>query len=248
MKLKVIASGSSGNCYILSSPTGSLLLECGVPWGMIQKGLKFDLANVIGCLVTHEHNDHSKAAVDVMNAGIDVYMSMGTAKALGLYGEYFRLCLACSKVQLNIKDFAILPFNSEHDAAEPLGFLIQYRPTGEKILFLTDSYYSKYRFKGLNYIMIECNYILDTLDWNIEHGYINEAMKPRLLQSHFSLEHVKQFLRANNLSQCREIILLHLSENNSDAGRMVQEIRKATGIEPKMAAPGLEVPLELYPY
>lgn len=184
-----------------------------------------------------------------MDAGIDTYMSTGTAKALGLYGEHYRLCLMSAGIQnRGIRDFTILPFDIEHDAAEPLGFLIQYRPTGEKLLYLTDSYYSKYRFVGLNYILIESNYIKETLDRNIESGIIDEALKLRLLKSHFSLEHVKQFLKANDLSQCRKIMLLHLSDANSDATRMVQEIQELTGIDTVAVEAGLEVELSLYPY
>lgn len=55
MRLKVLASGSKGNCYILQSPTGSLLIEAGIPWKEIQKGLDFDLRQVVGCLISHEH-------------------------------------------------------------------------------------------------------------------------------------------------------------------------------------------------
>lgn len=73
-------------------------------------------------------------------------------------------------------------------------------------------------------------------------------MKPRLLQSHFSLENVKGFLKANDLSQCQEIILLHLSDRNSDADRMFREIYVETGIMPKIADKGLEVELNMYPY
>jgi len=142
----------------------------------------------------------------------------------------------------------VLSFETQHDAADPRGFLIKYRPTGEKLLFLTDSYYSKYTFSGLNYILIECNYIKETLDANIEAGYVDERMKPRLLQSHFSLAHVKEFLQANDLNQVREILLLHLSSMNSDSIRMIKEIKKATGITPKIAESGLEVNLDLYPY
>ena len=142
----------------------------------------------------------------------------------------------------------MVSFDTEHDAEDPRGFLIQYSPTGERLLFLTDSYYSKYRFPGLNYICIECNYIKETLDQNIANGYVDEAMKPRLLQSHFSLEHVKDFLRANDLSQCRKIILLHLSDSNSDAKRMIHEIEDMAGIETVVAEAGLELELSLYPY
>ena len=248
MKLKVLDSSSKGNCYLIESPTGSLLLECGLPWREIQKGLNFDLSNVVGCLVTHEHKDHSKAACDVMKCGIDAYMSAGTAKALSAYGLYYRLHVIGAGIQFKLRDFIIMPFDTEHDAYEPLGFLIQYHPTDFKTLFLTDSYYCKYKFSGLNAILIECNYIKEALDANIAAGLIDERMKPRLLKSHFSLEHVIQFLKANDLSQVREIILLHLSSQNSDAARMIKEIKEATGIMPKIAQPGLSVELELYPY
>ena len=73
-------------------------------------------------------------------------------------------------------------------------------------------------------------------------------MKPRLLQSHFSLENVKEFLKANDLSQCREIILLHLSDRNSSEQQMIREIEELTGIKPKVADKGLKVELDLYPY
>lgn len=246
MKLKVLGSGSSGNSYILESPTGSLLIEAGIPWKQILQGLNYDISKIVGCLISHEHQDHSRAVNDAMKAGIDVYMSGGTMDLWPMFNH--RMNLIRSGKQFIIGDFAILPFNVEHDANEPLGFLIQYRTTKERLLFITDSYYCKYKFRDINYLLIECNYIKETLDENIENGYIPEAMKPRLLQSHFSLENVKEFLKANDLSQCREIILLHLSDRNSDQEQMIREIREVTGIAPKIADKGLEVELNLYPY
>lgn len=160
----------------------------------------------------------------------------------------YRLMPVVAGLQFDVADFAILPFDVQHDAEQPLGYLIQYRPTGFKTLFITDSYYCKYKFRGVHLLMIECNYIKETLDQNIADGRIPEAMKPRLLQSHFSLENVKKFLRANDLSQCRKIVLLHLSDANSHAKRMVSEIEQLTGIETVVAEKGLELELELYPY
>ncbi len=245
MNLKILASNSAGNCYVLESATGSLLLDCGLPWKEIQKGFNFDISGVIGCLVSHSHNDHSKAVLHVMSAGIYVYMSEGTQQDLKL-SEGHRLVNMFPMQQTKIGDFIILPFMTEHDCTEPLGFLIQYRQTGEKLLYLTDSYYCKFRFKGLNYILIECNYIKEILDANIEAGLVDEGMKRRLLESHFSLDHVKDFLRTNDLSQCSKIILIHLSDGNSNAARMAREIQELTGIETIAAEPGLEIGLELY--
>lgn len=246
MRLKVLASGSKGNCYILETPTGSLLIEAGLPWKEILKGLDYDISKVVGCLISHEHQDHSKSVYELMNSGIECYMSSGTANQLNV--RHYRTNFIHSKTNFVIGDFTILPFDTEHDAKEPLGFLIQYIPTGERLLFITDSYYCKYKFKDINYLLIECNYIKETLDQNIEDGYIDERMKPRLLQSHMSLENCKEFLRANDLSSCNEILLLHLSDSNSNQVRMVSEIEELTGIMPKIASKGLSVDLQLFPY
>ncbi|SPF51192.1 Metal-dependent hydrolase, beta-lactamase superfamily I (fragment) [Candidatus Desulfosporosinus infrequens] len=151
-------------------------------------------------------------------------------------------------VQFQVGDFIVLPFDTQHDCDQPFGYLIQYKPTSEKLIFCTDTYYIRNRFNSLNYILVESNYCKDTLDANIEAGYIPQSMKNRLLESHFSLEHVKEFLRANDLSQVKKIVLLHLSDSNSNAERMVREIEELTGKIVVIAEAGRNIPLELYPF
>lgn len=75
MKIKVLGSSSRGNCYLLQLKKETLILECGINYKDILKGLDFNLESVIGCLVTHEHKDHSKAITELTNNGIDVYSS-----------------------------------------------------------------------------------------------------------------------------------------------------------------------------
>lgn len=240
MKLKVLGSGSSGNCYLLQNEKETLMLECGLPYKTILKGLDFNLNDVVGCLVTHEHKDHSKAINDVVNNSIDVYSSNGTLKAMNVVN--YRAKIIESKKQFDTGKFTILPFETQHDAAEPLGFLIQHSDFG-KLLFITDSYYCQYNFLKLNYIMIECNYSKAILDENIASGLIHPTLANRLLKSHFSLEHVKEFLKANDLSQCKEIVLLHLSDSNSNAVQFKEEIERLTGIPVYVASKGLELEL-----
>lgn len=246
MNLKVIGSGSKGNAYLLESPTGTLLLECGIKFKDIQKALNFNLSKVRGCLISHEHQDHCKVAKDVIKAGIDIYTQTETAQQIGLYKSH-RMNIISHGQQFYVGDFIILPLEAQHDVP-CLAFLIQYRPTGEKILFATDTFYLKHRFNGLNYILIESNYCKDTLDANIEAGYIPPEMKNRLLTSHFSLEHVKEFLKANDLSKVRKIILLHLSDSNSDAERMVREITELTGKDTEIAKAGKNIELVMCPF
>jgi len=241
----VVGSSSHGNAYILETGDGSLLLECGVPFKMIKQALGYDLSRVCGCLLSHEHKDHSKAAQDIMLAGIEVYASWGTFNASMLGGR--RTNVIQPLKQFAVSSFTILPFQVEHDAADPMGFIIQH-PNEGKLVFLTDSYYSKFRFKDPNYIMVECNYILDILKANVEAGIVDEARKNRLLQSHFSLDHVKDFLAANITTETRKVVLIHLSDDNSDAARMQREVQESTGIETVVADAGMEIDLDLYPY
>lgn len=63
----------------------------------------------------------------------------------------------------------------------------------------------------------------------MDAGKVPEVLKSRLQKSHFSLGNVKMFLLANDLSQVKEIYLMHLSNGNSDAERFRREIAEVTG-------------------
>ncbi len=238
MEVHVIGSSSRGNCYILETPTDWLMLECGVNFRDTQKTLNFDLSKIVGCLVTHEHQDHCKSIKDVIKNGIDCYMSNGTDDAIGY--ESHRIKTLRPNLPFGIGDFTILPFDVQHDCTEPLGYLIMYKPTGEKLLFVTDTYYIKYKYKNLNYIMVECNHIADLIE--------NSVIRNRLMKSHFSLENVKDFLTANDMGSVRKIILLHLSGDNSDARRMIKEIEDLTKIDTEVADSGKIISLEMQPF
>ncbi len=226
IEVKAIASSSKGNCYRITDGSTSLLLECGINYRDIQKSLNFRMSEIAGCLISHEHGDHVKSIKDVLKAGIDCYMSAGTAKSLNL--QHHRIKPVELKKQFRIGTWSILPFDVQHDVAEPFGFLLM-NEVGEKLLFATDTYYIKYQFPGLTHILVECNYSIDILNQNIANGSVPKVMKQRLMKSHFSLENVKEFFKSNDLSKVEEIWLLHLSDSNSDEKRFKEEIMKLTG-------------------
>ena len=58
---------------------------------------------------------------------------------------------------------------------------------------------------------------------------MTDSMKHRLLESHFSLEHVRDFLRAADMSCVRQIYLLHRSAGNGDRELFEREIKQLTG-------------------
>ena len=227
MDIRVLASGSAGNCYCVSDGSTSLLLECGISVKQIRRGLGFGLTNVAACLVSHEHQDHAKAVADVLRAGVEVYTSPGTIKALDL--EHHRLRPVRAKETFKVGTWTVRAFETQHDAQEPLGFLLHSRASNERLLYATDTYYIRYKFPGLTHIMVECNYAKDILYRNVENGSVPGVLKNRLLTSHFSLENVKEFLKANDLSKVQEIHLLHLSDGNSDAERFKREIMAVCG-------------------
>ena len=227
INIEAVASGSKGNFYILESNSGKLLIECGIKIKKIKKTLDFNLASVDGALLSHFHGDHSKSVKKITSFGVDVYTSPETIEALGISNH--RLNPVKQLEQFNLGSWTILPFPTKHDVAGSLGFLV-INEIGERLLFATDTYYLKYRFKDLNVIMIECNYAKDILDKNVRSGRVPASRKKRVIQSHFSLENVKDFLRANDLSQLQEIHLLHLSNDNSDAERFKREIQQLAGI------------------
>ncbi|MDT3426107.1 phosphoribosyl 1,2-cyclic phosphodiesterase [Paenibacillus forsythiae] len=136
--IQCLGSSSAGNAYRITDGQTALLLEAGFPYKAIQRALQFHMSEIAGCLITHEHGDHSRAAADIMRAGIPVYTSRGTAEALKLSGHRLRPVTALET--FTVGSWTILPFGVEHDAAEPLGFLLADQD-GDKLVFLTDSYY-----------------------------------------------------------------------------------------------------------
>ncbi len=222
MKFKTIASGSKGNCYILETEKGSLLLEAGIPINRIKKALNYDFSNIQGCLITHEHMDHTKAIKDIANLGVDVYGSKLTLEALSCTSHRF-IPVRHGKAQV-IGEFQVLPFNTEHDSVEPLGYLI--RQGNKRLLFATDTYYLRYRFNNLTHIAIECNYVKSVMEEGLKNGNIDIKRVARTMKSHMSLENLLEFLRVNDLSKVQKLHLLHLSDDNSSIPIILEEIKK----------------------
>lgn len=228
LNFEVLGSSSSGNCYLIRTSKETLLLECGVKYKQMIEALNFNLNSVVGCIITHEHGDHSKSINEVIKAGINVYGSAGTFNARSVNNSH-RVHIVKAKIQFRVGSFSILPFDIEHDAVEPLGYLI-YHPEFGYFLFATDTYYIKYKFQNLNYIALECNYSKEILEERIRAGKLNPVLKKRLLKSHFSLENVKKFLLANDLSGTKEIMLIHLSSGSSHAKNFKNEVERLTGV------------------
>ena len=238
MELVVLGSSSKGNCYILDNGNEALILEAGVGLKSVKEALGFNVRKVVGCCVTHQHNDHS-----------------GHIKHF--VGQFHTLALQCVWEAKGIRDsravsiaagrsyqmgnFLIMPFNVEHDVP-CVGYLIHH-PSMGLVLFATDTCTLDYTIPGLNHVLIECNYSVEALRQAIEDGRTDQSQVARLAKSHLEFASTKAFLNRNDLSKVAEVVLIHLSGNNADRGRFVSEIEALTGKPTYVASPGMRIEL-----
>jgi len=236
MRLKVVGTGSSGNAYILQAKDGAaLLIECGVRFREIKAALDYDITNVVGCLVTHEHGDHASSVGDLAYAGIDIFMSAGTKKALNL-GPSFT---AVEPLKMfSVGPFTCMAFKVKHNAADPVAFMIHHPESGN-VLFATDTYYLRYKFPNLNNIIIEANYCEKIVErQETTSNYL----------SHMSIQTCLKTLAANDLTKVNNIVLIHLSNGNSHARDFKQQVERSTNKTVFVADNGLEIDLNKTPF
>ena len=234
MRLHALASGSSGNCYIIDDSESTLLLDAGISIKQIRIGVGFKLSAVSGALITHRHNDHAKAVPELIGAGVNVYALRDVFEAKKVSGHHCKEIdngiIGDKRNFITIGTFKVLPFSVHHDVPN-LGFYIHSTVTRENLLFFTDTYYIEPVFPNLNYIMAECNYDPAAIEASINAGRIPLALKKRLMKSHMSIDTFVEMLEKNDLSQVRQIYLLHLSDNNSRANEFKRRVQEISGCE-----------------
>lgn len=225
MNLKVLKSGSSGNCYILTSDSGKhLILDAGIPIADIKKGINYDVDKVVGCLVTHNHLDHSLS--------VDKIANFAPVWKPYLDEEHKRL-------HIHLGCFDIMCFDVPH-SVECRGFLI--KVDGLTILYATDAEYIPYDFSSqkINVMLIEMNYqesIMDDLevDSHIAHT----------VRGHMSDKTTTEFI-LHNKKHLQDVILCHYSQSgniNRDTALAELNSKLPEYINVRWAVPGEEVTL-----
>lgn len=242
MRLKVIGSGSSGNCYILENEHEALVLECGMSMKSVKIELGFNISKIAGAVVSHSHIDHAAYVTQFIRSGINVYSSYGTQTDLiEKYGE--RTIPVPPLKKMLIGNFTVTPFNVPHGAdIECYGYLIEHKEMG-KLVFLTDLERCDYNFKKqkLNHIIIEANYSMDYVDRdnpNYEH----------VLRGHMNIDTTLDFLRANNNPALRNVVLCHLSSKSADSSEFKLRAKEFVDCNVNVAKKGLKVDLSLHPF
>lgn len=233
IKITPLASSSAGNSYHITDGETALLLDAGLPFKTIQRGINFKVSELAACLITHYHGDHIKGLKELADKGVEIYLSQGTVNELGYQHHRFNIIGAFK--EFRIGSWVVVPFDVQHDVDEPLGYLL-INKLGETLLFATDTYYIKYKFSNITHMLIECNYSQEIVKNSIAQTEDEGKRKDligryrRLLTSHFSLENMMEFIRVNDLRKLQEVWLIHLSDGNSDEALFKREIQKLTGV------------------
>lgn len=224
MKLKCLGSGSSGNCYILESDEEALVIEAGLPFKEVKKALDFNVRKIKAVIVSHAHGDHAKYIGEYKNTGIYVFE------------PYDEFCRGISLGKFKVKAFELV-----HDVP-CYGFYIAHPEIG-KLIYASDTEYIKYRFKGLNHILVECNYGKQFIPGDA----VNRS---HVLEGHMELQTTKEFVRVNTNPDLRNVVLLHLSASNSDEVDFTAQIEDVVDASTRVwiAKKGLEVDLRPLPF
>ena len=227
MDIQVLGSGSKGNAYLAMLPERggvTLLLDCGLTWGTMQKKFGYLLSVADACLITHEHGDHAKGVQAVMQNGINVYTSRGTAEALGI-ADHHRCHIVEPNAVFNVgPSVQVKTLPVEHDAAQPFAYLIRDTAYDEMLLFATDLQYLPYNIPGLTHAMVEANYEYDNM--SLDDSDLNR----RVMKSHMSIDALEEWLLTGDAKNTlEEIWLLHLSDDRSNEAEFKRRIQQATG-------------------
>lgn len=225
--LKVVGTGSKGNCYLLTVGNEIIVIEAGLPFTKIKKALNFNLSNVVGVLISHEHGDHSKSVKDFQKFGKEIYSTCGTARALKL--EYFNQ-LEYLKPKKVGENFKVIPIKSFHDAKEPCCFLIEFGY--KRLAFITDTGDIKTRLNNVDYWLIECNYSNEML----KKSKLDISLKKRIQDTHLSVDSCKTILNGCGVEKSELVMLIHGSDNHSDNDEFLNKLPYAI-----IASEGLEL-------
>ncbi len=219
MRVRVFASGSKGNSLAVRSSSGALLV---VDLGLSCKNLEcraaacaVALAEARGILFTHDHDDHFSAlsVFHKRRSEVPLLANMATADAIAAKtGVNDGWVVFDSAQAFDFADFTITPFPTSHDAAEPVGFLIE--NDGRALFVGTDTGVvtagARAAFARADCAILESNYdpvLLAASDRR-------ESLKSRIAgrSGHLANEDAAALFRATNPPRLKRLMLAHISE------------------------------------
>lgn len=221
LRFDLLASGSEANSYLLQVGETKLLIDAGLSSAQTEKRLSaigHNFRDLNGILLTHRHQDHA-SGLKVMTSTYHktIYASPGTIDELdpelrGTAPHY--VAVEPGKV-FSIGKIDGYAFPVQHDAAQPIGFVLQ----GEGIrvgittdLGALDTVEILNAFPSCDLILTESNHDPEIL----AVGPYPPFLKARVLREHLSNQDTCSFIRNYLTNKTDTLILGHISRNNND--------------------------------
>ena len=234
-------SGSSGNCALIRSEDKYLLIDMGKSCRTTLTALKslgLAVSDCVGILVTHEHSDHV--------SGLDTFLKKhpvplyGCADTLDTLASRGTIPPAVEAIPvdgqtLEIGSFMVTSFPTSHDVP-CCGYRIR-TPEGRVMAFATDLGYLtpvvQDNLMGCDLVALEANYDSAILS---RCERMPDKVRRRITNSHMEIDTLCDYLRTLDLSNCREIWLLHLSDATSHELHFIHKVQRVVPPWCKVAA------------
>lgn len=230
LKLCTLASGSSGNCLLISAGGTHILIDAGISARRIGQGLKeFGLspAELDGILVTHEHSDHiSGLATLLKHEAVPVYATAATGRQIAYRiawaEEHLHTILPGSGFSIGALD--VTAFSTPHDAADSVGYTVVHHDRKAAVVTdlgrVTEEVLGA--VSGAQLALLETNY---DPDW-LRSGPYPMQLKARILgdYGHLSNEDGAHLARTLAEHGTRQLVLAHLSKENNTPARALDTV------------------------
>lgn len=250
MRFCVLGGGSKGNATYVEQGATRLLIDAGFSGRELEArlaALGVDPAGLSAIVISHEHSDHIRGA-GVLSRRYRLPLLANRATFEAAAGDLGRpaavrefttgSAFVCGEILIH-------PFAVSHDAAEPVGFLLQ---AGGKLLgHCTDlgmvSRLVRQRLTGCHALVLECNHDREML----LNGPYPPALKQRVRSRHGHLSNLDAaaFLRELLHPGLQQVVLSHLSATNNTPALAEQAVRSALAearLEPQNTkAPGFQL-------
>ena len=247
-RLHILASGSKGNCSLLETPDGLIMIDCGISRKEIlrrSKELNVNLSELVAIFITHEHTDHvSGLSVVSKTFDVPVFATTGTAAALSRRSSCsnvtFTLVDQVGSVHIDATpDVEVSTFPTSHDVCEPMGMRFDFlagpdRRIVDSVGYCTDTgvltpealeYLSDVRI-----LAIESNHN----EHMLLTGPYPYVLKQRVHgdSGHLSNEYTAQALSQLVGPNTRCVVGMHLSHENNRPSVAVKTLAEAVGAQP----------------
>lgn len=216
MKVKVIASGSKGNCTLIQTDKIKILIDMGIGYQQLASELEkinLEPQSIDAILITHTHSDHIKGLPSlVKKTNLKVYMLEEMEPELVKKIPENNLHLYTNP--LILEDLTINLIRISHDV-EGVGFVIEHN--NHSLVYLTDTGYINRK-----YIPLMKNRDLYIIESNHDEEMVIEGPYPYILKQrvisdkgHLSNHATAEYLLETVGNNTKQIILAHISENNN---------------------------------